>query len=292
MTTLAMPQLDTVEVEHSWVEIGGGVRIHVAAAGAGPPLVLQHGWPQSWWAWNRVIGPLAADHRVICPDLRGFGWSDAPPGRYELGGLASDLLAVLDALGLERVALAGHDWGGYVGFLACLREPRRFSAFVAMSIVHPWLHVPLVPDPRQLARSAYQFVLASPVLGGMLLRRPAVARAFIGRAGAGAWDERSADLYAHALSRPGTAAATVALYRTFLTRELAALRARRYDGLRLETPALMLIGDRDPVIRPPALAGVEQHADAIAIEWLGGAGHWLAEERPDAVVAAIRRRLA
>ena len=88
------------------------------------PLVLLHGWPQHWYAWRRLIGPLSERYRVICPDLRGFGWTDAPAGSYEKSELAADVIALLDVLGLERVRLAGHDWGGFVGFLVCIDGPR------------------------------------------------------------------------------------------------------------------------------------------------------------------------
>ncbi len=162
---MSLPLPELPGVAHRFVTVGG-VRLHVAEAGSGPPILLQHGWPQNWWEWRRLIGPLAADHRVICPDLRGLGWSDAPRGRYDKETLAGDLLGVLDALELalpgsgERVRLVGHDWGGFVGFLACLRAPERFESFLALSITHPWFGVGSgVPDPRALLRLWYQFVI-------------------------------------------------------------------------------------------------------------------------------------
>ncbi|MDQ4048476.1 MAG: alpha/beta hydrolase, partial [Actinomycetota bacterium] len=117
-------------VEHRFVD-ADGLRVHVTEAGHGEPLLLQHGWPQHWWAFRALIPVLAERYRVICPDLRGHGWTDAPAGGYEKEQLATDLLGVLDALGLERVRLVGHDWGGFAGFLACLRAPERFSHLVA-----------------------------------------------------------------------------------------------------------------------------------------------------------------
>src|SRR5262245_54016411 len=85
-------------VEHRFVAIEPGLRLHVAEAGAGEPLLLVHGWPQHWWAWRKIIPRLAAHHRLICPDLRGFGWSDAPPTGYAKEQLADDLINLLDAL--------------------------------------------------------------------------------------------------------------------------------------------------------------------------------------------------
>src|SRR4051812_37789796 len=168
-----MPSLDGVE--HRYVEVPGA-RLHVAEAGSGPPVLLVHGWPQHWWVWRKVIPDLARERRVICVDLRGFGWSEAPAGSYDLPDLASDLLVLLDLLEIERVDLIGHDWGGYLGFLLCLRAPERVGHYLALSIVHPWMRPPL-PTPNALLRIAYQFLLAAPALGqGVLRLTPAFVR--------------------------------------------------------------------------------------------------------------------
>ena len=89
-----------------------------------PPLVLLHGWPQHWYLWRNVIPAVADRYRVLAPDLRGFGWSDAPAGGYRKERMASDVLGLLDALGVERAQLVGHDWGGWIGFLLGAPRPR------------------------------------------------------------------------------------------------------------------------------------------------------------------------
>ena len=106
-----------------------GLDFHVAEAGSGEDVVLcLHGWPQHWYEWRHLMPALADRHRVLAMDLRGFGWSDAPPDGYEKENLADDVLAVLDQLGVERVKLVGHDWGGWIGFLLCLKAPRALRA--------------------------------------------------------------------------------------------------------------------------------------------------------------------
>ena len=142
-----LPEVPGVALEHRHVALADGTRLHVAETGAGPALVLVHGWPQHWWAWRRLLEPLAQAPRVICPDLRGLGWSDAPPGSYAKEAWAADLVALRDALGLERVDLAGHDWGGLVALLAALRAPGRVRTVAAVSSVHPWTRAPspLIP---------------------------------------------------------------------------------------------------------------------------------------------------
>ena len=90
-----MPKIDQGDegVEHRWVDVAGGLRVHVAEAGEGPPLLLLHGWPQHWWMWREVIPALARSHRVICADLRGHGWTDAPRSGYAKERLASHVIA-------------------------------------------------------------------------------------------------------------------------------------------------------------------------------------------------------
>jgi len=112
-----LPHVDGVS--HRWVQ-ARGLRFHVAEAGSGEDVVLcLHGWPQHWYLWRHLMPALADRHRVLAMDLRGFGWSDAPRDGYEKENLATDVLAVMDELGLERVKLVGHDWGGWIGFLLC-----------------------------------------------------------------------------------------------------------------------------------------------------------------------------
>src|SRR4051794_9991824 len=116
MSTSPQTPPDAPGVTHDWVD-AGGLRTHVALAGPedAPPLMLVHGWPQNWWAWREVIARTKDRYRVIAPDLRGHGWTDAPRDGYGKDQLATDLLALLDAMGLERVTWVGHDWGAFTG---------------------------------------------------------------------------------------------------------------------------------------------------------------------------------
>ena len=288
---LAMPDVPGVAVEHRHIALPDGTRLHVAEAGAGSPLVLVHGWPQHWWAWRRLLEPLAQEHRVICPDLRGLGWSDAPPGRYEKEAWAADLDALLDALDLERVDLAGHDWGGLVALLAALHAPGRVRTVAAVSIVHPWSRGPS-PSRSALAALAYQPALALPVAGDQLLRRlPAFVRELIRRGShpAHRWSDAELDTYAEVLRQPARARASSAIYRTFLTRELGAVARGRYRDERLAMPTLIATGDADPVVGARFMAGLDRHAGARAeTHVVERAGHFVPEERPDALLALLR----
>src|SRR3954471_416719 len=98
-------------VDHRFVE-ANGLRVHVAEAGPAdaPPVLLLHGWPQHWYMWRRVLEALGGEHRLIAPDLRGAGGSDAPATGNDPQTFAADQVALLDALEIDRVRVAGHDW--------------------------------------------------------------------------------------------------------------------------------------------------------------------------------------
>jgi pimeloyl-ACP methyl ester carboxylesterase len=280
-----LPHLDGVT--HRTVP-ARGVRFHVAEAGAGDPVVLVHGWPQHWWTWRHVVPLLAPDARLVMIDLRGFGWTDAPPGAYDKQTLADDLLAVLDALDLERVCLMGHDWGAWSGFLACLAEPERFAAFLALGSPRPGGQ----PSARQLLevwRFGYQVAIASPVLGRRLVAdRRFVERVIVGGAvQRQAWTPDDLRAFSAVLAEPARARASVGLYRTFLTREVA----RTAHG-RLRVPTRIMLGARDPAIPVVLLEGADDDADEVSVEIVPECGHFVAEEHPELVARRARELFA
>jgi pimeloyl-ACP methyl ester carboxylesterase len=255
--------------------------MHVAEAGQGPPVLLLHGWPQHWYAWRGVIPLLAPHHRVICPDLRGFGWSDAPPGRYGKAELAEDIIALLDALELERVDLLAHDWGAWIGFILCLEHPERFTHYMPLNILTPWPEPPSLRGLGAAARLWYQVALAMPWLGTTLLRRTGFVRRLIG-AGAvhKAWSPSDLDIFADVLRAPERAAASVHLYRTFLLRELAPYLQGKLGARRLTVPTLMLHGTKDLAIDYRRLGQWQRNADQMSLELREDSGHFIAEELP------------
>jgi pimeloyl-ACP methyl ester carboxylesterase len=287
----AMPEL--AGASHEWVDVGG-LNMHVAEMGSGPAVLMLHGWPQNWFAWRKVAPLLADEYGVLCPDLRGFGWSDAPAGSYEKATLAADVIGLLDALGLERVDLIGHDWGAWIGFMLCLERPERFGHYLALNMYTPW---PERPSPRGIgvfARLWYQVALATPGVGSNLIRRtPFVSRLI--RAGAAhedAWTPDEVELFAASLRSPRRTAASVHLYRTFLLRELLPFALGQYNGTRLTVPTLLLHGTRDLAIDHRALGRWREHADRMEVELREDSGHFIAEELPEVVADRARRLFA
>lgn len=282
-----LPQIDGVE--HRWVR-ARGLDFHLAEAGSGDDAVLcLHGWPQHWYEWRHLLPALADSHRVIAIDLRGFGWSDAPRHGYEKENLAEDVLAVLDGLGLDRVKLVGHDWGGWIGFLLCLKAPQRFERYLALNVLTPW------PSSRRALlphawRFSYQLVNMAPLIGYQLHRHEAlVLRGLVaGSSRKEVWDEATLRAFSSKLAEPARAHAAVQLYCTFLLREVLPVMRGRYARQRLTVPTQMLFGTGDIVLRPELLDGYERHADDMEVELVPDSGHFIADEKPELVAERAR----
>jgi len=268
-------------VEHRFVDVNG-LRMHVAEAGEGEPVVLLHGWPQHWYEWRHLIGPLAEHYRVICPDLRGLGWTDAPARGYEKENLATDVLALLDAIGVDRCRLVGHDWGGWAGYLICLREPERVERYLALNIYPPFIRVTARNLLRQW-RFWYQWVIASPGLGRWSVQQVARDNPVLNWVGVEAWSPQDREIFLGRLREPARAKASVQYYRSFQLREVGPIALGRYRGKRLRPPTLLLFGTEDKVQPPEALEGVESHGDDFTAELVPGVGHFIADEVPDLV---------
>jgi pimeloyl-ACP methyl ester carboxylesterase len=276
---VAPPLPPVAGVEHRQV-IVRGLRLHVAVAGppGGPAVVLQHGWPQHWYQWRHLIGPLAdAGYRVIVPDFRGFGWSEYPPDEdFRKETLGDDLVALLAELGHRRVHYVGHDWGCWVGWLLCLREPQLVERAVLLSVRSPI--PPERIDPSALARLSslwYQLVLGAP------LPRPLKLTFFRRMGDVLKGETGNFEPYLRVLEQPAVIRATMLLYRQFVTREIGPLLSGRYRGRRVTVPVRFLVGDRDLLFEEGMEREPAEHADDYEGEVLRGIGHFIPEEAPD-----------
>jgi pimeloyl-ACP methyl ester carboxylesterase len=288
----AMPHLEGVD--HRFVS-AGGTRLHVAEAGSGRPLLMLHGWPQHWWMWRRLIGPLAQTHRVLAVDLRGFGWSDAPPGGYEPEVFAADVEGLLGALGIEDpVDLVGHDWGGFTGFMLCLRAPERVRRFLALNILHPFGAASRVAGLRHGWRFWYQWPLAAPaVVPGLhrLAGRVEPSLAWVGGREAG-WDEEERRVFLSQFLEPDRAMAAALLYRHAAAKLIPDSVRGKWRNRRLEVPTRILFGDADRVQHPDLLRGYERSAPQMEIELVPGVGHFIVDQATALVLDRARAFLA
>lgn len=273
-------------VDRSFVD-ARGVRFHITEAGSpdGTPVLLLHGWPQHHYAWRHLLASPPDGLRLIAPDLPGYGWSGPAPHRWQKEEVASDVLALLDALAIDRVVLVGHDWGGYVGHLLALRAPERISGYLPLNIAHPW------QTPRTLLPHMWRFLTYQPALaafGGVLMRRTSFVELVI----RGALSDKSAvsreeaRWFGDRFRDPVCARAATDTYRTFWLREIP-VNARRPETRRSHVPTRALFGTDDVAIHVSLAAAETANADDYRLERVPGSGHFIAEERP----ALVRERL-
>jgi pimeloyl-ACP methyl ester carboxylesterase len=268
-------------VRHDYYEVGDVV-LHVAEAGQGPPLVLIHGFPQHWYVWRRFITRLATDHRVICPDLRGFGWSEAPTEGYAKETLAGDILSLLDELGVERFAVGGHDWGAWAGFMMAMLAPERVERLLALSIFHPFMK-PTLRFAAGMWHVWHGVLLGSP-LGPLAMRPGSPLRALIFRwLGARSWSPWEREIFLGQFDEPERASATARLYKAVRQQDMPRILGGRYRRMRLSTPTLLIIGDRDRAIQPVRRGDWEGYADQMSVEYIDS-GHAVLEEQPELIL--------
>jgi pimeloyl-ACP methyl ester carboxylesterase len=273
------------------IEIRGArLRVHEYGEPDGPVVVLQHGWPQTSRCWRKIAPSLAAEgRRVLCPDLRGFGASSAPGDGYEKEELTSDLFALLDELGVGKFTVAGHDWGGFIAFLAALRDPERVERVCAMAITHPWGG----GDPTSILdawRGWYAVAMSLPLVSVPAIR--AAASLAGSRPLPRGWTEEDASVYFGQLREPERAHATQQLYRSFVVGEAAPVAAGRYGDRGLQVPGLYVRPENDAVVTERIASGWEAAGPNLRYEVLEGRGHFVLEEDPAGVVELLRGFLA
>jgi pimeloyl-ACP methyl ester carboxylesterase len=280
-----LPEIEGVT--HRYVETGR-VRIHYAEAGDGPPVLLLHGWPQHWFMWREVIERLAPQFRLIAPDLRGFGWSEAPGEGYDGETFAADQVDLLDALEIDTASVIGHDWGGWTAFLLGLAHPDRIERMVVCNAPHPW---PKVEAGLLLEswRSWYAVANASPLLGRWLAESRWMPRQALSHGNVGDPFAEGIEIYLDQFREPARAEASMKLYRYYLRTFARGVRGGGYRDRRLSVPTLLLFGEGDRYVSPKLLRGFEAHADEMKLELVPDSGHFLVDEKPDLV---SRRALA
>ena len=253
--------------------------------------VLLHGWPQDGSSWARVAPSLVdAGYRVACPDLKGFGRSDAPRRGYDPATLSDELSQLIQLLGARKAVLVGHDWGGAVALATAFRHPGRVRALVSVSspfrqidLTAAW-HIPLlnVPIAPELA-----FRLAGRPLTRALIHYAAEER--------DVFDDDALERYAEAVS--STPRGWLAYYRRLSRRALIDWSVRRVRQVvpflddppgphTLRVPAAVVWGEADRVTPFHLAVRVAQDLDAMLVP-VPGVGHFVHEEAPEAVVSAV-----
>ena len=262
--------------------------LHLVTAGAGDPVVLLHGWPQTSHAWRQVIPLLAGRYRLIVPDLPGLGDSSIPHEGYDKKTIAADLVEMCGQLGLGRFHLVGHDWGGPTAFSLACAIPDSVRSLAILDVTIPGIG----PDISQGGRRWHHAFHMTPDLPEALVagrEREYLGwfyREFCWRRDAIGQDDT--DEYLRCYTRPGALRAGFAYYRS-LPQDKADNRKILESGFRLPMPVLALGGARTEA-RGRAEEPLES-LRAIASNVQGGAipdcGHFIPEEQPEALAERL-----
>ncbi|MDQ0770186.1 pimeloyl-ACP methyl ester carboxylesterase [Pseudarthrobacter defluvii] len=275
-----MPELEGVT--HRWLDVRG-IRMHIAEAGSGEPLILLHGFPQNWWEWHGVIPRLAEHYWVIAPDHRGFGWSDAPARGYTAGSLVADILELMAKLGITRARFLTHDWGAIVGQLLAIQRPGSVEALVITGApdVHIRPNAKLVPVFPKLWHA---FALAAPVIGPRIQHnRKVVRHLFTAFEPDGGVSEEDMKLYNSLAAQPRRSHAGSALYRGTILPAFMGIIFGRYARRDFPVPTLALIGAKEPSATLQQMGHRRGRGGNITTEIVQGEGHFIADHQPELV---------
>ena len=268
-----------------------GFRLAYDRVGAGPPVVLLHGWPGSRHDYDDVVSLLVADTELVVPDLRGFGESDrrdAPPAAYSAGGQAASVVGLIEELGLEPPVLVGYDVGSRVAQKVARTRP--VSALVLSPPLPGVGERVLTPDAQRefWYQPFHQLALADELVAGQQRVRTYL-RHFWEHWSAPGWSPEPArfDALVELYARPGAFAASIAWYRAG-SGTVAQARAARPPQQRLATPTTVLWPAHDPLFPVDWSDRLSEYFADVDLRVLPDAGHFVPLEAPHELAAVIR----
>ena len=266
-----------------------GVRLRYIECGGGTPIVFLHGFPDFSFSWRHQFPAFsAAAYRCIAPDLRGYNESDKPAGvaAYAMTELVRDVAELIDQTAGGAAHVVGHDWGGMIAWRLAMHHPARVRKLVILNAPHPALFKRELRRPRQLLRSWYAMFFQLPVLPELVLS----SFHFRLLTNAAARSDIEREVYEEALSQPGGLTSALNYYRA-----AARGRAARHipaRAARIETPTLVLWGERDKFIDLRVLDGLERYVANLEIIRFRETGHWPHIDAASRVNAEILQFLA
>jgi len=264
----------------------GSVRLHAVAAGSrdGPVVVLLHGFPEFWYGWRKKIEPLVgAGFRVIVPDQRGYNLSGKPSGvaAYALTELVSDVIAIADQLGQEKIFLAGHDWGAAVAWSTALLYPQRITKLVTLNVPHPSVMRKFISTRlQQLLRSWYMFLFQFPWLPESLFsvfNYHIGARALLHSSRPGTFSGEDLTQYRSAWSQPRAVTSMINWYRALFRNRV------KFPEKTVRVPTRILWGERDAFLLSEMARESLRYCTSAELHTFANATHWLQHEEPSRV---------
>ncbi len=268
-------------MEHRHADLGD-VRLHYVTAGSGFPVVLLHGWPQSWYEWRHVIPGLAERFEIIAPDLRGLGDSSRPAGGYDKKTVGGDIWRLVhDVLGLSAFHLVGHDWGGPTAYAVAAAHPEAVRKLAILDVTIPGDGSPNISQGGRRWHHAFHQTLDLPeaLIAG---REDIYLGWFYRNYGARPLDDTDIAEYLRTYSQPGALRAGFSYYRA-MPADIADNAAKVAAGFKLPMPVLALGGDRSWGRRMEVVESLRRLAVDVRGGVIENCGHWMPEEQPEAL---------
>jgi pimeloyl-ACP methyl ester carboxylesterase len=270
----------------------GDLRQHAVVGGEGPPLLLVHGWPETWYAWRLLMPALARDFQVIAVDQRGMGLTDKPAGGYDSATLAADLVALMDALGHERFAVVGHDTGFIIGYALAADHPHRVDRIALAEIPGPPLaaHSPPLFVPEAINNRLWHipFNRVNVALTEQLVRgREDVFFGYEFAVQGGNVPDEAIGYYVRLFSDPDALRGSFGLYRAW---DATLAQNEQRASRPLPMPVLAIGGEAS--WGEAVGKSMTPLADDVQSVVIPGSGHWLAEQAPEELLAALTAFLA
>lgn len=275
---LQMPSLPGIKVEHHYAD-HDGVKIHYAAVGSGPLIVMVHGFPDFWYTWRDQMAALAPNYRVVALDLRGYNLSDKPKGveNYDMRLLMGDVAAVIKDAGQQKAIVIGHDWGGMISWQFAMYYPRMVDRLVILNLPHPrGLSRELANNPEQQKNSQY----------ARNFQMPGAEKALPAE-GLASWvkDPEAKKLYIEAFQKSDFEA-MLNYYRRNYPRE--PYKEDTSPVVKLKMPVLQIHGLDDKYLLAAALDGTWNYMEK---DWtlvtIPGAGHFVQQDASNLVTKSI-----
>jgi pimeloyl-ACP methyl ester carboxylesterase len=277
-------------MEHLMVQANGS-RFHLARVGAGPPLLLLHGWPEFWLTFEPLMRRLADRYTLLAPDLRGFGDSDKPDGPFGPDQHAADMLALLDVLALPRVGVVGHDVGGAAMQSLARMAPQRLSGLFFFDFVYPGIGARMA-EPDRLNNIWYQSFHQMPMAPALVGASRDSCRLYIEHF-LTAWSHRKhafddvLDAFTDNFLKPGNLAGGFAHYRAA---HAGRIRMMKGDAPRLppiDLPTCIRWAEHDPLFPYSWTDRLGETFSRLDLALFPDVGHFPHREDPERAAAEI-----
>jgi pimeloyl-ACP methyl ester carboxylesterase len=276
------------ELKDSYAVVAG-IRLHYVEAGAGPLVVLLHGFPEFWYSWRHQLPALvAAGYRVVAPDMRGYNLSDKPSDwrLYDTDLLADDVAGLIRSLGEERAYVVGHDWGAAVAYATAARRPEAVRRLAILNVPHTARMLEGFRTFKQLRKSWYMFFFQLPHLPERLIAREdfSLGKRVLRADSPGAFTDEDLTRYVEAWSQPGALTGMLNYYRAALRQSPRKAAARLVP---IAAPTMVIWGERDRALGSELAEPPARLVPDLRMEWIPEATHWVQHDAPERVNALL-----